>query len=50
MRLESTHMAEDNYTVIAALSFGYWSSMGSDDLTNRVEVGHESAGLHCREG
>lgn len=43
-------MAEDNYTVIVAISFGYWRCMGSDDLTNRVEVGHESAGLHCREG
>lgn len=50
MRLESTHMAEDNYTVISALSFGYWSCIGPDDLTNRVEVCHESAGLHCIEG
>lgn len=42
-------MAEDNYTVIPALSFGYWSCIGSEDLTNRVEVCHESAGLHCIE-
>lgn len=50
MQLQSIHMAEDNYTVISALSFGYWSCIGSEDSTNRVEVCHEPAGLHCREG